>query len=121
MKELLEHLIVDYYYYYLLILTLLILFFLIKNYRLIKRPFIKIKKKTWVCLLLIFLVGLTIRVGFIPHIHQVNYDEQAFLNTAESVAKERQLCDCRSKVDNEGYAWTVALNTGGLLTHLPCQ
>lgn len=75
-------------------LLIIILFLLIYNHKIILGQFKKITKKTWIFLLLIFLVGFAIRMYFIPHTHVVYFDEFEHINVAENILHSGRFCSC---------------------------
>jgi 4-amino-4-deoxy-L-arabinose transferase-like glycosyltransferase len=74
----------------LLAITLLI----IPNFNSIITPFKTIKRRTWVVLLLIFILGLYLRLFAIPHTHQVYFDEFEHVNIAENILYSNKFCGC---------------------------
>ena len=66
-------------------LILLIISF-IWSFRNFKRLFSKIDKKTWTALLLIFLVGFSLRVFVTPQVHILYFDEDGYLAIGDSIA-----------------------------------
>lgn len=60
----------------------------------IKKEFKKISKKTWLIIIFIFLIGLFIRVFIIPHMHNLYYDEDGYLDIAKHISAEGNNCLC---------------------------
>src|SRR3989338_3789037 len=82
-----------------LLLSLLGILLLILNLALFSRreisqSFRTISKRTWILLLLIFLVGAGLRVLVVPGLHQLYYDEDGYLDIAKNLAERGSNCLC---------------------------
>ncbi len=78
----------------LLIILIIIINLIIFNFKLIFSNFKNIKKITWLILLIIFLSGFYIRFFYIPHINNLYYDEDGYLDSAKNIAKLGENCLC---------------------------
>ncbi len=76
------------------------LFLVIANFREIAKRFKKVKKKTWFLLLLIFLLGTTVRVFYIQHIHLIS-DEYGYMQIGKNLLLDKKIQVCDSYVDYE--------------------
>jgi len=85
---------IDYYPILIKILLgmIVVLFFL--NFHKIISIFKPIQKRIWLLLLIIFLLGLALRLFFIPHTHYIFYDEYDHLNIAENILYANKFCCC---------------------------
>jgi len=54
----------------------------------------KIGKKTWIILLVILLVGLSLRTFVAPHTQRILYDEDIYLNVGQNIAREGKAVHC---------------------------
>jgi len=79
--------------YIIFIAILVELFFLEKKF--IKTYFSKIKKKTWIYLLIIFLSGFAIRMFVFPHFHLMYIDEPWNMEIAKNIAYKNEPVVCR--------------------------
>lgn len=78
-----------------LILILIIICNLIYfNSKVLKKYFGGVRKRTWFLLILIFLSGLLLRMFLIPHMHNLYYDEDGYLDIAKHISKEGNNCLC---------------------------
>jgi hypothetical protein len=98
-----ENILVNYYYSFMLFLFLLIIILFILNFKIIVNQFYNIRKLTWILVGFIFILGLLMRIFFVPHIHQVFYDEFYHLNIAENMAKQHKFCYCSFTLDDFCY------------------
>ncbi len=64
------------------------------SFRTITQAFNKISKRTWVLLLIIFIVALSLRVFVAPHTHRVYYDEDIYLNIAQNIVHDGKAILC---------------------------
>ncbi len=55
------------------------------NIRTLAKPFRKIRKKTWLYLLIIFLTGLILRLFVFPHVHLMFIDEPWYMDMAKNM------------------------------------
>ena len=76
------------------IILILMVFSFIWSFKDIKKLFFKIDKKTWIILLAIFLVGLSLRTFVAPHVHRILYDEDIYLNIGQNIAREGKAVNC---------------------------
>ncbi len=106
----------NYYVTLAVILGFVVLLFL--NLKLIKKHFSKIKKKTWLVLLVIFLFALVIRLFFIPHSLLVTDDEYFHANIARNMQDSQQNCFCDNYIDSECRAYTITYWPPGYQTIL---
>ncbi|MDP2922215.1 MAG: glycosyltransferase family 39 protein [Candidatus Omnitrophota bacterium] len=60
----------------------------------IKKEFKGVNKKTWLIIGFIFLIGLFLRVFIIPHMHNLYYDEDGYLDIAKHISAEGNNCLC---------------------------
>jgi len=74
-----------------LALVLISFFWSLKN---IKPLFKNVDKKIWIVLLVIFILGLYLRVFVAPHTHRLYYDEDIYLNIAQNIVKEGRAILC---------------------------
>ncbi|MBL7169615.1 MAG: glycosyltransferase family 39 protein [Candidatus Aenigmarchaeota archaeon] len=81
--------------YFIGINFLLIIFFFVKSFKDIKILFKKIKTKTWLILLLIFIIGFSLRMFITPHTMRVFFDEDIYLDIAKEiiVRQDAGLCN----------------------------
>ena len=76
------------------IIFVLILISFFWSLRYLKELFKKIDKRIWIILLIIFLVGFSLRVFIAPHTHRLYYDEDIYLNIAQNIAREGRTILC---------------------------
>lgn len=76
------------------IIFVLILISFFWSLRYLKELFKKIDKRVWIILLIIFLVGFSLRVFIAPHTHRLYYDEDIYLNIAQNIAREGRTILC---------------------------
>jgi len=79
--------------FFAIILSLMVFSF-IWSLKDIRKLFLKIDKKTWIILLVIFLVGLSLRTFVAPHVHRLLYDEDIYLNIGQNIAREGKAVNC---------------------------
>jgi len=65
----------------------------------LKKEFKKVNKKTWLILGLIFLIGLSLRIFIIPHMHNLYYDEDGYLDIAKHISSEGNNCLCLDNIN----------------------
>ena len=96
---------------------LTIIYFILVNWGIIKREFSKIKKTTWIYLLLIFLLALFTRIIILEHHHIMYIDEPIYMESAKNLFKENKplLCEyiglekvCR--IYKKPLGWPVLLS-----------
>jgi 4-amino-4-deoxy-L-arabinose transferase-like glycosyltransferase len=78
----------------LLLILIIIINLIFLNFREIKCLFSGIKKKTWIYLIIIFLAGGILRFGVAAHMHNLYYDENAYIDMAKSVSLHWNNCLC---------------------------
>ena len=76
---------------YISLISMLIL--LVKNIHLIKKQFIKIKRKTWFWALTLLLIGLILRI-LSPHFFLVHYDEYTNIEAAKNIITQGRSVLC---------------------------
>ncbi|MBU0666231.1 MAG: glycosyltransferase family 39 protein [Nanoarchaeota archaeon] len=94
-----NYLIINYYYYYLLIIFIAFIVLLVYNWKFLVEPFKKIKKKTWLLLILIFLLGFSLRMWYVPHTFRVFEDEYLHLDIVNNMFLEQKTCHCKNPVN----------------------
>ncbi len=110
---------IQYYFYaeispYLyLLLFLLILYLFMLNYTLIKKYFSAIPRKYWVFLLVLFLLGTSLRMHFSPMADILNADSWEYRIFAKSMMDDYGIisCDCPKVKDMHvhGYSFVQAI------------
>src|SRR3989344_4181659 len=86
---------------YVVFIAILVELFFLKK-KIITGLFKKIKKKTWIYLLIIFLSGFAIRMFIFPHFHLMYIDEPWNLEIAKNIAYKNEPVVCRySHPDSE--------------------
>ena len=83
----------------------LLIFSFLFSFKDLKKLFKKIDKKTWIALLLIFLVGSSLRVFVAPHTHRLYFDEDMYLNMGQNIARGGRDVVCRYGTPEECYDW----------------
>jgi len=78
----------------LIINLLLIVISLCFGYKNIISSFKKIKKSTWIILIIILLFGFYLRMFVAPHSHHIFFDEDIYLNMAQNIVNEGKSCLC---------------------------
>ncbi len=76
------------------LILLAIFTLLIFNFRFIISAFKGIKRKAWVALLAVIVLGLAVRLFIIPHTHQVYFDEFDHINVAENILFADKFSGC---------------------------
>jgi len=81
------------------LLVLLALSFLIINlayfsFNHAKKPFKAVKRKTWLALLLVFVAAFFLRMFITTHMHNLYYDEDAYMDIAKHIANNGDNCLC---------------------------
>ena len=93
------------YYNIILIFVFLIFLtmcnFLILNWLRLGKNFFKIKNSTYFILLAIFIFGFILRMFIVPHMHNLYYDEPAYLDIAKNIAEEGNNCLCLWNQDGD--------------------
>jgi len=85
------------FWFYALVLIinfLLIVISICLGYKDIVSGFKKIKKSTWIILIIILLFGFYLRMFVAPHSHHIFFDEDIYLNIAQNIANEGKACLC---------------------------
>tara|TARA_Y100000310_G_scaffold267551_1_gene279591 strand:+ start:2983 stop:4737 length:1755 start_codon:yes stop_codon:yes gene_type:complete len=88
---------------FLLVNYFLLFILLLLSFKNIKNEFKKIDKKIWIALLLILLLGFSLRMFVAPHAHRVLFDEDIYLNVAQNIKNELKACLCDYGTTNECY------------------
>ena len=88
---------------FLLINYILLFAFLSINFKYIYNEFKKIDKKIWILLLLIIILGFSLRMFTAPHAHRVFFDEDIYLNIAQNIKNELKACLCDYGTTEECY------------------
>ena len=70
---------------FLAIAFFLLIFSFIWSFKVLKNLFKKIDRKTWIALLLIFIVGLSLRVFVAPHTDRILFDEDMYLQIGQNI------------------------------------
>ncbi len=70
------------------------IFSFIWSFKDFRNLFKKIDRKTWIALLLIFLVGFSLRVFVAPQVHRLYYDEDIYLDIGYNIAKNGKASYC---------------------------
>jgi len=85
------------FWFYALVLIINILLIVISiclGYKDIVSSFKKIKKSTWIILIIILLFGFYLRMFVAPHSHHIFFDEDIYLNIAQNIVNEGKACLC---------------------------
>lgn len=64
------------------------------KFKTIIQQFSKINRNTWVCLLLIILLGAYLRVYVVPHTHRIFFDEDIYIDVGNGIASEGRALLC---------------------------
>jgi len=104
--------------YFIGINFLLIIFFFVKSFSNIKVLFKKIKTKTWLILLLIFIIGFSLRMFITPHTNRVYFDEDIYLNIAKEIVVRQDAGLCNYGDQNGCYDSTFMKWPNGLFSRL---
>lgn len=78
----------------LIINLLLIVISICLGYKDIISGFKKIKKSTWIILIIILLFGFYLRMFVAPQSHHIFFDEDIYLNIAQNIVNEGKACLC---------------------------
>ena len=89
-----------------ILMSAVILIFI--NIKTILTLFDRIKKKTWLLLIIVFLISLIIRLFFIPHTHYVYFDEFEHVNIAQNMVEQGSLCRCFASSSDRCYDCRIA-------------
>jgi len=81
----------------------LLMFSFLFSFKDLKKLFKKIDKKTWIALLLIFLVGSSLRVFVAPHTHRLYFDEDMYLNIGQNIARDGRAVVCQYGTPEKCY------------------
>lgn len=60
----------------------------------LKELFKRVDRRVWIIVLIIFLVGFSLRVFIAPHTHRLYYDEDIYLNIAQNILREGRTILC---------------------------
>lgn len=85
------------FWFYALVLIINLLLIVISiclGYRDIISGFKKIKKSTWIILIIILLFGFYLRMFVAPQSHHIFFDEDIYLNIAQNIVNEGKACLC---------------------------
>jgi len=78
----------------LLLVMLTIVNLIIFNFKDIFSLFKNIQKKTWIFLLIIFVLGFILRFVVVAHMHNLHYDEDAYIDNAKHISLNWNNCLC---------------------------
>ena len=98
----------------------LIIFSFFWSYKELYKLFKKINKKTWIALLIIFIVGLSLRTFYAPHTHRLYYDDDIYLAISQNIARHGKIYVCGYGTQDEclnigynkqpnGYSFLVSI------------
>ena len=100
------------------IFVLFIISFLM-NFRNILKQFKKIKRKTWVYLFIVFLMGLLLRLFVFPHVHLMYIDEPWYMEMAKNMNQKLQpvICEypdynvenCQMPIKAPGWPFLISI------------
>jgi len=79
----------------------LIIIFIFYNYKTIKKEFFVLSKKEFLVLILIFLIGLSLRGFIAPKTHYTFFDEDGYLDTAKNIALYEKPGVCTERINGE--------------------
>ncbi len=65
------------------------------------KGFFHFKKNTLVILMILFIFAFVLRMFVIPHLHNLYFDELAYLDTAKNIAEDSNNCLCLYNIDGE--------------------
>jgi len=85
------------FWFYALVLIINLLLIVISiclGYKDIISGFKKIKKSTWIILIIILLFGFYLRMFVAPQSHHIFFDEDIYLNMAQNIVNEGKACLC---------------------------
>ncbi len=85
------------FWFYALVLIINLLLIVISicfGYKDLVSGFKKIKKSTWIILIIILLFGFYLRMFVVPHSHHIFFDEDIYLNMAQNIVNEGKACLC---------------------------
>ncbi|MFW6047009.1 MAG: hypothetical protein ACOCP4_04400 [Candidatus Woesearchaeota archaeon] len=85
------------------IIIILIVFLVFLNYKYITGSLKKVKKKIWLLMFLVFIIGLLVRLFLIPHTHYVYYDSFEHVNMAQNIHYSNKYCTCNYGAPQECY------------------
>ena len=80
--------------------------------------FKNIKRRTWLILLLIIIIGFTLRFFVAVPIHNVYYDEIGYLDIAKNLAINGESCLCLYNIDETCLVCNYSLKSIGFSTLL---
>jgi len=84
---------------FLILILIVICNLIFLNFKVLKKSFNKIHKKTWLILVIIFFLGLFLRMFVVSHMHNLYYDESGYLDVAKHIAAEGNNCLCLYNVE----------------------
>lgn len=99
----------------LLILMVAILNLIYFNLKYFKK--LKINKKSIYILIFIFILALLLRIFLIPHMHNLYYDEIAYMDGAKHIANGK-VCVCLENIDNKCNVCGVSYKSIGFIFFL---
>jgi len=70
----------------------------------LKKILKKIDKKTWIILLVILIVGLSLRTFVAPHVQRILYDEDLYLNIGQNIVMEGKAANCNYGTQDECFS-----------------
>lgn len=89
---------------FLLVTYFLLFIFLSINFKYAYNEFKKIDKKILILLLLVIILGFSLRMFIAPHAHRVFFDEDIYLNIAQNIKNELKACLCDYGTTKECYS-----------------
>ena len=77
------------------ILNLIVIFIsVLLNIKKIKNQFARLKKTSWILIILIFMIGLFLRAFVVPNTHRLLFDEDIYLNIAQNIVHDGKAVLC---------------------------
>jgi len=83
----------------------LLIFSFLFSFKDLKKLFKKIDRKTWIVLLLVFLVGFSLRVFVAPHTHRLYFDEDMYLEMGQNIVRSGRAVVCQYGTPDKCYSW----------------
>ncbi len=74
----------------------------------------KIKKRTWIILILIFIGGFSLRAFVVPSTHRLLFDEDIYLNIAQNIANEGKSILCNYGTPHKCFQGILNKQPNGL-------
>jgi 4-amino-4-deoxy-L-arabinose transferase-like glycosyltransferase len=93
-RENIENLVIDLEPKFILPTFALIIILSVVNFKKIHRLFSAVSGRTWIFLLIIFLLGFVLRMYVAPHTHRVLFDEDIYLDMGKEILTEGKNCLC---------------------------